>query len=82
MASYCALGRFFERDALLLSLGCEDSRVKGLLAVQSHCIGCVRIESTREIMPQYDCVSSLMGMCSADSSVLSTKETEDLEFPS
>ena len=64
------------------SLVCEDSKVEELSIIQSYWMGCVRIESTREIMLQYDRFSSFMGMCSADSSVSSTEETEDLEFPS
>ncbi len=67
---------------LLLSLVCEDSKVEELSIIQSYWMGCVRIESPREIMLQYDRFSSFMGMCSADSSVSSTEETEDLEFPS
>ena len=67
---------------LSLSLVCEDSKVEELSIIQSYWMGCVRIESTREIMLQYDRFSSFMGMCSADSSVSSTEETEDLEFPS
>lgn len=35
-----------------------------------------------EIMLQYDRFSSVIGMSSVDSSVSSTEETEDLEFPS
>ena len=53
-----------------------------MLVVHSYFTGCVQIESTKEIMLQYDRFSSFMGMCSADSSVSSTEETEDLEFPS
>ncbi len=67
---------------LSFSLVCEDSKVEELSIIQSYWMGCVRIESTREIMLQYDRFSSFMGMCSADSSVSSTEETEDLEFPS
>ncbi len=67
---------------LSLSLVCEDSKVEELSIIQSYWMGCVRIESTREIMLQYDRFSSFMGMCSADSSVSSTEENEDLEFPS
>ena len=67
---------------LSLSLVCEDSKVEELSIIQSYWMGCVQIESTREIMLQYDRFSSFMGMCSADSSVSSTEETEDLEFPS
>ena len=72
-------------DVLSFSLVCEDSKVEELSIIQSYWMGCVRIESTkstREIMLQYDRFSSFMGMCSADSSVSSTEETEDLEFPS
>ena len=67
---------------LSFSLVCEDSKVEELSIIQSYWMGCVRIESTREIMLQYDRFSLFMGMCSADSSVSSTEETEDLEFPS
>ena len=67
---------------LSFSLVCEDSKVEELSIIQSYWMGCVRIEPTREIMLQYDRFSSFMGMCSADSSVSSTEETEDLEFPS
>ena len=67
---------------LSFSLVREDSKVEELSIIQSYWMGCVRIESTREIMLQYDRFSSFMGMCSADSSVSSTEETEDLEFPS
>ena len=67
---------------LSFSLVCEDSKVEELSIIQLYWMGCVRIESTREIMLQYDRFSSFMGMCSADSSVSSTEETEDLEFPS
>ncbi len=67
---------------LSLSLVCEDSKVEELSMIQSYWMGCVQIESTRDIMLQYDHFSSFMGMRSADSSVSSTEETEDLEFPS
>ena len=67
---------------LSFSLVCEDSKVEELSIIQSYWMGCVRIESTREIMLQYDRFSSFMGMCSADYSVSLTEETEDLEFPS
>ena len=67
---------------LSFSLVCEDLKVEELSIIQLYWMGCVRIESTREIMLQYDRFSSFMGMCSADSSVSSTEETEDLEFPS